>query len=329
MKNKTHTAFVVENADCKIQYDRNVKEVLSDKVVLAWILKYSVVEFKEFSIEEIMENIEGEPQIANIPLEPGGLKAESITGLSTESSLMNEGMVTYDIRFFVYLPSGERVKLIVNVEAQKNYTPGYDLVTRGVFYCARMLSSQLGTEFTTDNYDGIKKVFSIWICMKSPEYAKNTITQYSMGQHDIYGTYTGKARYDLLSVIMVRLGKNGNGKNELIGMLSTLLSSDMPVSEKKQILEKEYHIPMSRKLQEAVNIMCNLSDLVEEKGIEKGIKEGIKKGIKQGIKQGMEQGGLQMLYECVADGDLTIEKAAKKAGLEQEDFVRRMKLAGY
>lgn len=314
MKNmKTHTAFAVENADCKIQYDRNVKEILSDKIILAWILKYSVHEFKAYSIEEIAQSIEGEPQIESIPIEPGNFRAEKITGLSTESVLMNEGMITYDIRFFVYLPSGESVKFIVNVEAQKNYTPGYDLVTRGVFYCARMLSSQLETEFTTDNYDGIKKVFSIWICMNSSEYAQNTITQYAIKQHDIYGTYTGKARYDLLSVIMVRLGKNDNSKNELIGMLSVLLSSDMPVREKKQILEKEYQIPMSRKLQEAVNIMCNLSDLVEEKG----------------IKQGIEQGGLQMLYQCVSDGDLTVEKAAKKAGLEQDDFIRRMRLAGY
>lgn len=53
--------------------------------------------------------------------------------------------------------------------------------------------------------------------MNAPEYAQNTITQYAIKQHDIYGTYTGKARCDLLSVIMVRLGKNDNSKNELAG----------------------------------------------------------------------------------------------------------------
>ena len=70
------------------------------------------------------------------------------------------GKVTYDIRFYVLTPDEKHVKIIMNLEAQLKFNPGYDLVTRGVFYCARMLSAQYGTEFTTQDYDGLKKVYS-------------------------------------------------------------------------------------------------------------------------------------------------------------------------
>ena len=36
----------------------------------------------------------------------------------------------------------QRIKLIINVEAQKEFRPGYSLITRGIFYGARILSSQ-------------------------------------------------------------------------------------------------------------------------------------------------------------------------------------------
>lgn len=62
-----------------------------------------------------------------------------------------------------------RVKLIINVEGQNDFYPGYDIVTRGIFYTAQLISSQLETEFTGSNYGDIKKVYSIWICLNSPK----------------------------------------------------------------------------------------------------------------------------------------------------------------
>ena len=64
-----------------------------------------------------------------------------ITGDSTESRIPGEGTITYDIRFRVYVPgqgSRETVKLLMNVEAQKKFYLKYRIVTRGIFYGARM-----------------------------------------------------------------------------------------------------------------------------------------------------------------------------------------------
>lgn len=45
---------------------------------------------------------------------------------------------------------------------------------------------------------------------------------------------------------------------------------------------EEFHIPMHNEMEKEVNVMCNLSDLVEEKGIEKGVELMIKALLKNG-----------------------------------------------
>ena len=40
-----------------MQYDQNVKELLADVQILARILQHTVVEVKDFSVEEIMDCI--------------------------------------------------------------------------------------------------------------------------------------------------------------------------------------------------------------------------------------------------------------------------------
>ena len=50
-----------------------------------------------------------------------------------------------------------------------------------------------------------------------------------------------------------------------------MLSSDREVKEKKEILQNDFSIEMTKTLESEVSIMCNLSKGVEEKGIEKGI----------------------------------------------------------
>ncbi len=57
-------------------------------------------------------------------------------------------------------------------------------------------------------------------------------------------------------------------------MLSTLLSEKLLPEEKEKILFDEYDIETSKELEGGLRQMCNLSDLVEERGIEKGIEKG-------------------------------------------------------
>lgn len=176
----------------------------------------------------------------------------------------------------------KHTKIIINIEAQKDNKPGYDLVTRAVFYCARLLSAQLDKEFTNKTsdkvkYDGVKKVYSIWICMDSHKSAKDSIVEYHMQPNILYGNSTKLTRYDLLSAVMIYLGGDELvSENKLINMLTTLLSDNLDKEKKK--LEEDFELPMTIEFEQEVEEMCNLSAYVEEKGIQKGRCEGRREG---------------------------------------------------
>ena len=51
-------------------YDNVIKELFADKQILANILKYTLDEFKDMSIPDIISEM-GEPSISNIQVDPG------------------------------------------------------------------------------------------------------------------------------------------------------------------------------------------------------------------------------------------------------------------
>ena len=309
-------------AQAKIQYDEQCKKVLGDKNVLSWILQRTVREYAGMNREEIMKCIEGEPEIGSRRVNPGETNASQITGMANEDKVNEEGTIFYDIRFFAWIPkSREKIRLIINVEAQKKYHTGYSLTTRGVFYGARMISAQLGTEFEIPEYDKIKKVYSIWICMNAPQYIGNAISEYKLEKTDLIpGIPDRRKEYDKLSVVMVCLNTKKETEDQFLGMLQTLFNTELAEKEKKERLEQEYESQMENGFGKELSLMCNLSDTVEERGIQKGIE----KGIEQGMEKGIEKGKLEMLFSLVRDHVLSSADAAKRVGMSEAEFVSLM-----
>lgn len=309
-------------AQAKIQYDEQCKKVLGDKNVLSWILQRTVREYAGMNREEIMKCIEGEPEIGSRRVNPGETNASQITGMANEDKVNEEGTIFYDIRFFAWIPkSREKIRLIINVEVQKKYHTGYSLTTRGVFYGARMISAQLGTEFEIPEYDKIKKVYSIWICMNAPQYIGNAISEYKLEKTDLIpGIPDRRKEYDKLSVVMVCLNTKKETEDQFLGMLQTLFNTELAEKEKKERLEQEYEIQMENGFGKELSLMCNLSDTVEERGIQKGIE----KGIEQGMEKGIEKGKLEMLFSLVRDHVLSSADAAKRVGMSEAEFVSLM-----
>ena len=67
----------IDTAEQEAQYDTCVKKLLSEKIILAWILKECVNEFKQYSISQILkECIEGEPKVAVIAVDQDDLDYE-------------------------------------------------------------------------------------------------------------------------------------------------------------------------------------------------------------------------------------------------------------
>ena len=73
------------------------------------------------------------------------------------------------------------------MSTQLNDTPGYLLVTRGFYYCARMISEQYGTVFTGEHYEKLQKVYSIWICPDPAKKRRNGIFRYHTIQDPVWG----------------------------------------------------------------------------------------------------------------------------------------------
>ncbi len=271
---ETGISKTINTVEQQAQYDSAVKKLLSEKIVLAWILKECVAEFRGFSVNQIMtECIEGTPRVSVVAVDQDELDLDEnivdtkIEGVNTEDNSIKEGKVYYDIRFNAIVPSTkEPIHLIINVEAQKSDKTPYPIIRRAIYYCSRMISSQKNTIFTKSHYEKIRKVYSIWIEMNVDEEKRNTITQYDISEKTIVGDVKEKeSDYDLLSVLLVRLGDPDNADDKsVLKLLDVLLSSTKKPDEKRQILEKDFDIPMSYSMSEEVNIMCNLGEGIYE-----------------------------------------------------------------
>lgn len=266
-------AKIIDTTQQEAQYDSCVKRILSEKIILAWILKECVDEFKPYSIQRIMRDcIEGEAQISEIAVDQDELDYTedtdgAIEGQNTEDSSIREGKIFYDIRFSAIVPdTKEPIHLILNIEAQKSDKTAYPIVKRAIYYVSRMISAQKNTIFTKSHYEKIRKVYSIWIQMNVDEDKANSITKYRIAEEQVVGNVSEKeSNYDLLTIIMLRLGAaNEAGDRPILRLLDILLSAEIKPNKKKTLLEKNFDIPMSAKMRKEANIMCNLGEGIRE-----------------------------------------------------------------
>ena len=270
------------------KYDAACKRLLAYKEFLARIMQRCVVEFRDCSINDIINKyIEGEPHVAEIGVHPNTSNAKLITGMNNEDKSLNEGWVTYDIIFYALAPKdGSLIKLILNVEAQNDASPGYPLTKRALYYCGRMLSAQYGREFVNAEYEKLKKVYSIWICTDGPLYKQNTINIYSVKEDSFIGEHVEPVNnYDLLTVVMIYTAVDFMDlQNDVIKMLSVLLSRNLDAQERLNILEDSFGIAMTEKVKQEVDDMCNLSKGIREESEAKVHRETALEMLKGGEK---------------------------------------------
>ena len=277
----TEIANAVNAAGDKAQYDTRVKRLLAQKSILAHILVKTVDEFKGMKPEDVVKYIEGEPSISVVPVELGLANMEKtdatgqrIVGLNTENAEINEGLVRFDIIFYVRMPSVDDTKnglsqIIVNIEAQKDEPTEYKILNRAIFYVSRLISSQKERDFVNTNYDDIKQVFSIWICMNMDD---NSLSHIHLTKDEMLKPCNWKGNLDLLNIVLIGITNEipeHDEKYEMHRLIGALLSSELKEQEKLDIIEHEYNIPISQEFREDVSIMCNLSQGIEDKAIAK------------------------------------------------------------
>lgn len=133
----TAIANTVAAANDKAQYDEYAKRLIAQKIILAHILAKTVDEFRDMKPEDIVAHIEGDPKVGIVPVDPGMTNAarptdastpyvsdHRLAGLNTEHSEINEGMIRFDIIFYVRMKDG-LAQVIINIEIQKDEPTQY------------------------------------------------------------------------------------------------------------------------------------------------------------------------------------------------------------
>ncbi|MEE1007587.1 MAG: hypothetical protein UH963_00330 [Agathobacter sp.] len=341
-------------------YDNVIKELFADKQILANILKYTLDEFKDMSIPDIISEM-GEPSISNIQVDPGctntgsGGKQNSTESIkrvnsntgntgtvssyagkiqktSEEDIVIGEGKIVYDIRFIVY-HGDEKIKILINIEAQnisKASGLGYDLDNRIIYYLCRMISSQKEVEFTHSNYDDIKAVRSIWICLDGKEN-EDSINRIELTTKNIFGKKSKFNNINKLQAVIIKLREIQNvevSKNRLIAMLEELVSKDDTEIKKKKLSEK-YNLVMDDNLERRVSSMCNFSEALIERGREEGRMEGHLIGLEEGRLKGQERERARGVIKNITNMqsyDLSKDQIMKFLNIPEETYLNILNL---
>ena len=298
-------------------FDTSCKRLLAGKQFLARIMKTCLAEYQTCSLDEIeTQYIETSPVISREPVHQ-----DEIIGSNNESVSSAEGTVRFDIRFEASAPgSDDLIHLMIDLEAQRNFSPGYPLLKRAAYYCGRMISAQRGPVFSSSDYGRLRKVYSIWICLDPPARLSGTIGKYEMTETLVPSVPANRSDYDMMTIIMIYLG--GQSENELLQMLNLLFSIAVRPAEKIQRLKDEFHIRVDSPIQKEVTQMGVFSEYYYYQGVEQGIQQGVQQGIQQGVQQQrreQQQKDLTSLRNLMTQYHLTLPQAMDALSIPAED----------
>ena len=104
----------------------------------------------------------------------------------------------------------------------------------------------------------------------------NSINIYSVKEDSFVGEHAEPvSNYDLLTVVMIYTADDFMDlQNDVIKMLSVLLSRNLDAKERMNILQDSFDIAMTEEVKQEVDEMCNLSQGVREDGRAEGEAQG-------------------------------------------------------
>ena len=252
----------------KIMLDQNCKLMISHEEMLSRIIKEFVEEAKHLSIEEIIKIVQDEHRFQR---------------LNNENSIPGYGTVRFDFFGCIDLPQLDHTinRIYLNVEIQNDAYPKYSLITRGDAYLSRIQTTQWGKEYNDQNYDGMKKVYLIWIL---PQAAKKRDGQVSICKTDEEKQLEKVESYDKREQIVIYLDKEHDTSkkyqehDEILTPLVVFLNNILDYQGKIRIM-KEYGF---KEIEKEVREVCDYANILEKEYLNKGIGIGVEKGIEQG-----------------------------------------------
>lgn len=294
--------------------DANCKNLLSCKGIAAFVMKSTIKEYENLSLDEISALIIGEPEVSERLVDD---VPEQIQTKNSESSSANDGLIRYDVVFNARLPGeNDAAKIIIDIEAQNAFKPKYNLLTRATYYVGRLLSEQKETIFHNSDYNLIRKVYSIWLCINPNEEARNVINRYELHEECVFGDYQfPKETYDKMCIVMACLGAK-DSENDLVQLFSSIFDAEVPTAEKLQMAQK-CGITITKEIKGGIETMCNYSDYVYAQGEAKGEA----KGKTEGEATGKIKTLLRSIRSMMDGFGVSFDRAAEVLNLSQEEIV--------
>ena len=146
------------------------------------------------------------------------------------------------------------------------------LITRGLTYISRIMTTQWKNEYYDYDYNHIKKVYSIWILPQSAKKNDGHINAYKIDEININGTTIERIEtYDKGVLIMIYLNKEHDTNEKyiiydnILTPLVAFLNNVLSYQEKRRIM-KEYGFNV---IDKEVEKMCNLGEMIEREAIQK------------------------------------------------------------
>ena len=128
---------------------------------------------------------------------------------------------------------------------------------------------------------------------------------------NIAGFHTeDRENYDLMSIVMIYLGdETDKVSSPILKLLNRLLSEKLSAEEKLEMLETEYKISRTEKIEEELTHMCNLSQGVLQRGREQRNIEIAQNGLRNNVP--LDTISIMTGLTISELTDMTIEKTTK------------------
>ena len=109
--------------------------------------------------------------------------------------------------------------------------------------------------------------------------------------------------------MVLNLGDAGSRTDsDILDLLNTYFSNKIQPDEKKRVLDEKFNIAMTKEMEEEVNLMCNLSSAIEQKG----------------RVEGREEGKFETTVKYYRNGIITAEYAASDLGMSEAEFLEKV-----
>ncbi len=135
------------------------------------------------------------------------------------------------------------------------------------------------------NYDDIKQVYTIFICMNMKECILSYI---HLTEEQLLGSYPWEGDLDLINILMIGITNELPSQKQaykLHRLLTALFSTELEENARETIIKEEYQIDIEEAEGKEFKTMCNLSQGIKERAMAEGMSAGLSQGRLEGKKE--------------------------------------------